>query len=55
MGELHLEIIEYKISKEKELDIETTPPIVVYRETILKEGPELEGKSPNKQQIRIIR
>ncbi len=48
MGELHLEIIEYKISKEKGVDIETTPPIVVYRETILKEGPELEGKSPNK-------
>ena len=48
MGELHLEIIEYKISKEKGIGIETTPPIVVYRETIQKAGPELEGKSPNK-------
>jgi elongation factor 2 len=48
MGELHLEIVEYKISKEKGVEIETSPPIVVYRETILKPGPELEGKSPNK-------
>jgi len=48
MGELHLEIVEYKISKEKGVDIETSPPLVVYRETILKEGPVLEGKSPNK-------
>jgi len=48
MGELHLEIVEYKISKEKGVEIETSPPLVVYRETILKEGPELEGKSPNK-------
>ncbi len=48
MGELHLEIVEYKIAKEKGVEIETSPPIVVYRETIMKEGPTLEGKSPNK-------
>jgi len=48
MGELHLEIIEYKIRKEKGIEIITTPPIVVYHETILGKGPELEGKSPNK-------
>ncbi len=48
MGELHLEIIEYKISKERGVEIETSPPIVVYHETIMGEGPELEGKSPNK-------
>jgi len=48
MGELHLEIIEYKIKNERGIDIVTSPPIVVYRETIEKEGPVIEGKSPNK-------
>lgn len=48
MGELHLEIVETKINKEKGIGIETSPPIVVYRETMLKPGPKLEGKSPNK-------
>lgn len=48
MGELHLEIIEYKISKEKGINIVTSPPIVVYRETITGKSGILEGKSPNK-------
>ena len=48
MGELHLEIIENRIKSEKGLDIITSPPIVVYRETIQKKSPEVEGKSPNK-------
>ncbi|VVC02880.1 Elongation factor 2 [Candidatus Burarchaeum australiense] len=48
MGELHLEIIEYKISKEKGVAIETSPPIVVYRETIMGSAGPVEGKSPNK-------
>jgi elongation factor 2 len=49
MGELHLEIIEYKITEEKGVAIKTSPPIVVYRETLsTKEGPVIEGKSPNK-------
>ena len=49
MGELHLEIIEYKISKEKGVDIITTPPIVVYHEKIIgKVDKPVEGKSPNK-------
>jgi len=48
MGELHLEIIEYKIVKERGIPIVTSPPIVVYREMISgKVGP-IEGKSPNK-------
>ncbi|MFA4946758.1 MAG: elongation factor EF-2 [Candidatus Micrarchaeia archaeon] len=55
MGELHLEIIEYKIRNERGVDIVTTPPIVVYLETILSEGPEVDGKSPNKHnKFRII-
>lgn len=47
MGELHLEIIEYKIDKEKKIPIVTSPPIVVYRETISKRAGPVEGKSPN--------
>ncbi len=48
MGELHLEIIENRIVTEKNVQVKTSPPIVVYRETVTKQGPEAEGKSPNK-------
>lgn len=49
MGELHLEIIENRIIKEKGVEITTSPPVVVYRETITGKSPEAaEGKSPNK-------
>jgi elongation factor 2 len=48
MGELHLEVIENRILKEKGVDVKTSPPIVVYRESITKLSPEVEGKSPNK-------
>ncbi len=48
MGELHLEIIENRIKTEKGVEIITSNPIVVYRETITKTSPEVEGKSPNK-------
>ncbi len=49
MGELHLEIMENRIRKEKGVDIETSPPIVVYREAVTKESPQaVMGKSPNK-------
>ncbi len=48
MGELHLEIIENRIKTEKGLDVKTSAPIVVYRETVNKESPEMEGRSPNK-------
>tara|TARA_Y100000310_G_scaffold171085_1_gene171269 strand:- start:36369 stop:38564 length:2196 start_codon:yes stop_codon:yes gene_type:complete len=48
MGELHLEVIENRIIKEKGVEVKTSPPIVVYRETITKNSPEVEGKSPNK-------
>ena len=47
-GELHLEIIEYKIRVERGIPIETSPPIVVYRETITGSAGPVEGKSPNK-------
>jgi len=49
MGELHLEIIENRIIKEKGVEIKTSPPVVVYRETITGKNAEAaEGKSPNK-------
>lgn len=47
MGELHLEIIAYRIN-EKGVEIETSEPIVVYRETIAGKAGPVEGKSPNK-------
>ncbi|MFO7710641.1 MAG: elongation factor EF-2 [Candidatus Woesearchaeota archaeon] len=48
MGELHLEIIENRIKSEKNVEVKTSPPIVVYRETVTKEGEQAEGKTPNK-------
>jgi len=48
MGELHLEVIENRIVSEKGVDVKSSPPIVVYRESVLKESAEIEGKSPNK-------
>lgn len=49
MGELHLEVIENRIKEEKGIEVDTSPPIVVYRETITKPSPgTVEGKSPNK-------
>ena len=48
MGELHLEIIENRMRTERGMDVITSPPIVVYRETVQKQSGEFEGKSPNK-------
>ncbi len=48
MGELHLEIIENRIITEKGVKIRTSPPVVVYRETISKKSQMAEGKTPNK-------
>ncbi len=48
MGELHLEVKENRIRTEKGCDVITSPPIVVFRETVSKRSPEVEGKSPNK-------
>ena len=42
MGELHLEIITYRID-EKGVEIETSEPIVVYRETIAGKAGPVEG------------
>ncbi|MEM2954767.1 MAG: elongation factor EF-2 [Candidatus Nanoarchaeia archaeon] len=48
LGELHLEIWEYRIIHDKNLDIVISPPIVVYRETIKQAAGPVEGKSPNR-------
>ncbi len=48
MGELHLEIVEYRIRNERGVDINSSNPIVVYRETVKKQSQEMHGRSPNK-------
>jgi elongation factor 2 len=47
MGELHLEIVAYRIQRDKGVEITTSPPIVVYRESIVGRAGPVEGKSPN--------
>lgn len=48
MGELHLEITLYRIRNDYKVDVTTSEPLVVYRETVEKHGGPFEGKSPNK-------
>ncbi|MBO8182814.1 MAG: elongation factor EF-2 [Archaeoglobus sp.] len=48
MGELHLEVTVEKIRRDRNLDVITSPPIVVFRETVTAVSPTVEGKSPNK-------
>ncbi|MAG17882.1 MAG: elongation factor EF-2 [Candidatus Diapherotrites archaeon] len=48
MGELHLEITQYRIEKHHNIPITVSPPIVVYNETIGGDSPTVEAKSPNK-------
>jgi len=51
MGELHLDVVANRIRTEKGVDISTSPPIVVYRETITKPSKTFEGRSPNKHNV----
>jgi elongation factor 2 len=55
MGELHLEIIENRIKTEKGLEVKTSPPIIVYRETVSKMSEDSEGRSPNKHNSFFIK
>ncbi|MCQ5375584.1 MAG: elongation factor EF-2 [Methanomassiliicoccales archaeon] len=48
MGELHLEVTQYRIINEYKVDIKASQPIVVYRECVKGKGGPFEGKSPNK-------
>jgi elongation factor 2 len=48
MGELHLEIVTGRIKRDKGVEIVTSEPIVVYRETATQKAGPIEGKSPNR-------
>ncbi len=48
MGTLHLEIVLWELNQRTGLEVITSPPVVVYRETIRKSAGPFEGKSPNK-------
>jgi elongation factor 2 len=48
MGELHLEITQYRIVNDHKVEIASSKPIVVYRETVQGPGGPFEGKSPNR-------
>ena len=48
MGELHLEVTIYRIINEYKVEVITSQPIVVYRETVDHRAGPFEGKSPNK-------
>src|SRR3989304_5199614 len=49
MGELHLEITQYRIVNDHKVPITASLPIVVYREGVAGHGGPFEGKSPNRQ------
>jgi elongation factor 2 len=48
MGELHLEITQYRIEVDNKLPVKVGNPIVVFHEGVSRESPEIEGKSPNR-------
>ncbi|MEA1943778.1 MAG: elongation factor EF-2 [Euryarchaeota archaeon] len=48
MGELHLEVVAHRIERDKGVEISTSEPIVVYRETVTGKAGPVEGKSPNR-------
>jgi elongation factor 2 len=49
MGELHLEIVtKSRITRDRGIEVITSEPIVVYRETVGGSAGPVEGKSPNK-------
>jgi elongation factor 2 len=49
MGELHLEITQYRIKNDYKVEVNVGEPIVVYRECVSGTSPApFEGKSPNK-------
>ncbi len=48
MGELHLEVTLYRVKNDYKVEVQTSEPLVVYRETIDHKGGPFEGKSPNK-------
>jgi elongation factor 2 len=55
LGELHLDAKVERVLREKGIEIKTSEPIVVYRETISGSGGPVEGKSPNKHNLFYLR
>ncbi len=53
MGEVHLEIVQYKLSKAG-LEAKFSEPLVVYRESPTRPAGPVEGKSPNKHNRFLI-
>ncbi|PTD93424.1 elongation factor EF-2 [archaeon SCG-AAA382B04] len=47
MGELHLEVVTHRIERDKGVPIETSEPIVVYRESVKGSAGPIEARSPN--------
>jgi elongation factor 2 len=47
MGELHLDVVTTRIQRDRGVELKTSPPIVVYRESVLGKAGPVEGKSPN--------
>ena len=48
LGDLYLQIVEYRVQNDFGIPIKAGQPIVVYRESIEKPSDTVEGKSPNK-------
>jgi len=47
MGELQLEVIVHRVEHDNKIPVNVSPPTVVYRESVKKVSPTVEGKSPN--------
>ncbi|MDD1740611.1 MAG: elongation factor EF-2, partial [Methanothrix sp.] len=47
MGELHLDVTVTRMQRDRGVELKTSPPIVVYRESIGGRAGPVEGKSPN--------
>ncbi|MCX6818834.1 MAG: elongation factor EF-2 [Candidatus Aenigmarchaeota archaeon] len=54
LGELHIDAKVERPLREKGIDVKTSLPIVIYRETVLSLSPEVEGKSANKHNVFTI-
>lgn len=48
LGELHIDAKIERYLREREIKIDVSKPIVIYKESVTKESREFEGKSPNK-------
>jgi elongation factor 2 len=47
MGELHLDVTVTRLQRDRGVELKTSEPIVVYRESIIGSAGPVEGKSPN--------